>query len=94
MDPNLPQFYINFASILHNLSFLKSIFHDCELLDKAESDILNQIKQTNSSMPFNLGAEKKINPFPLDVLSQSLFWSNSLIKNYFKLEKVFPSYNY
>ena len=33
------------------------------MLDKAEQNILKQINETKSSMPFNLGNEKKLNPF-------------------------------
>ena len=61
--PDSTSVYCGHEYTLHNLKFLKSIFHDDKLLNKAELDILNQIKQNNSSMPFNLGDEKKINPF-------------------------------
>jgi len=55
--------YCGHEYTIHNLKFLKSIFHNNKMLDKAEQDILKQIKQNNSSMPFNLGNEKKLNPF-------------------------------
>ena len=55
--------YCGHEYTIHNLKFLKKIFHNDKMLDKAEQDILKQIKNTKSSMPFNLGNEKKINPF-------------------------------
>ena len=55
--------YCGHEYTIHNLKFLKEIFHNDKMLDKAEQDILKQIKETKSSMPFNLGNEKKLNPF-------------------------------
>ena len=55
--------YCGHEYTIHNLKFLKGIFHNDKMLDKAEQDILEQIKHTKSSMPFNLGNEKKLNPF-------------------------------
>ena len=55
--------YCGHEYTIHNLKFLKEIFHNDKMLDKAEQDILEQIKHTKSSMPFNLGNEKKLNPF-------------------------------
>jgi len=55
--------YCGHEYTIHNLKFLKGIFHNDKILDKAEQDILKQIKHTKSSMPFNLGNEKKLNPF-------------------------------
>ena len=55
--------YCGHEYTIHNLKFLKAIFHNDKILDKAEQDILKQIKQAKSSMPFNLGNEKKLNPF-------------------------------
>ena len=55
--------YCGHEYTIHNLKFLKSIFHNDKMLNKVEQDIHEQIKQTKSSMPFNLGNEKKLNPF-------------------------------
>ena len=55
--------YCGHEYTIHNLKFLKKIFHNEKMLNKAELDILEQIKHTKSSMPFNLGNEKKLNPF-------------------------------
>ena len=55
--------YCGHEYTIHNLNFLKKIFHNDKMLDKAEEDVLRQIKNTKSSMPFNLGYEKKHNPF-------------------------------
>ena len=62
--------YCGHEYTIHNLKFLKGIFQNEKMLDKAEQDILEQIKNTNGSMPFNLGNEKKLNPF-LSVKSPS-----------------------
>ena len=71
---------------IHNLKFLKTIFHDNKLLDNAEHDILEQIKLTKSSMPFNLGNEKKLNPF---LSLKSLTYKNFMQKKGFDDEKMF-----
>ena len=55
--------YCGHEYTIHNLKFLKEIFHNDKMLNKVEQDIHEQIKQTKSSMPFNLGNEKKLNPF-------------------------------
>ena len=55
--------YCGHEYTIHNLKFLKSIFRNDKMLNIVEQDIHKQIKQTNSSMPFNLGNEKKLNPF-------------------------------
>ena len=55
--------YCGHEYTIHNLKFLKGIFHNDKMLDKIEQDVLKQIKNTKTSMPFNLGNEKKLNPF-------------------------------
>ena len=55
--------YCGHEYTIYNLKFLKEIFHNDKMFDKAEQDILKQIKKTKTSMPFNLGNEKKLNPF-------------------------------
>ena len=66
--------------------FLKKTFNDNKLLDNAEHDILEQIKKTKSSMPFNLGIEKKLNPF---LSLKSLAYRNFMQKKGFDEEKMF-----
>lgn len=46
-----------------NLKFLESVFPKNINLVKEKDKINKQIKKTGHSIPFNLGAEKKINPF-------------------------------
>jgi len=55
--------YCGHEYTIHNLKFLKGIFHNDKMLDKIEQGVLKQIKNTSTSMPFNLGNEKKLNPF-------------------------------
>ena len=55
--------YCGHEYTIHNLKFLKGIFHNDKMLTKIEQDVLKQIKNTKTSMPFNLGNEKKLNPF-------------------------------
>ena len=55
--------YCGHEYTLNNLNFLLSLFSNYEDL-KIEKDIINkQILSKNSSIPFNLGIEKRINPF-------------------------------
>ena len=77
--------YCGHEYTIHNLKFLKTIFNN-KLLDNAEHDILEQIKQTKSSMPFNLGIEKKLNPF---LSLKSLAYRNFMQKKGFDEEKMF-----
>ena len=62
--------YCGHEYTIHNLNFLKEIFPNDKMLEKIEQDILKQIKNTKTSMPFNLGNEKKLNPF-LSLKSQT-----------------------
>ena len=78
--------YCGHEYTIHNLKFLKSIFHMDNILDKAEQDILKQIKKTKSSMPFNLGNEKKLNPF---LSLQSSTYRNFMKKKDFDDVKMF-----
>ena len=55
--------YCGHEYTIHNLNFLKGVFHNDKMLDEIEHDVLKQIKKTKTSMPFNLGIEKKLNPF-------------------------------
>ena len=70
--------YCGHEYTIHNLKFLKGIFHNDKMLDKAEEDVLRQIKNTKSSMPFNLGYEKKHNPF-LSLKSTNFINKNIII---------------
>jgi len=47
----------------NNLDFLTSIFNDSEMLRSEKQKIITQIQITKSSIPFNLGMEKTLNPF-------------------------------
>ena len=78
--------YCGHEYTIHNLKFLKTIFNNNKLLDNAEHDILEQIKQTKSSMPFNLGIEKKLNPF---LSLKSLAYRSFMQKKGFDEEKMF-----
>ena len=78
--------YCGHEYTIHNLKFLKGIFHNNKMLDKAEQDILKKIKYTKSSMPFNLGNEKKLNPF-LSLKSQT--YRNFMEKKGFDNIKMF-----
>ena len=78
--------YCGHEYTIHNLKFLKTIFNDNKLLHNAEHNILEQIKQTKSSMPFNLGIEKKLNPF---LSLKSLTYRNFMKKKGFNEEKMF-----
>ena len=78
--------YCGHEYTIHNLKFLKKIFYNDKIFDKAEQDILDQIKQTKSSMPFNLGDEKKINPF---LSLKSLIYKNFMQKKGFDNMKMF-----
>ena len=78
--------YCGHEYTIHNLKFLKGIFHNDKMLDKAEQDMLKKIKYTKSSMPFNLGNEKKLNPF-LSLKSQT--YRNFMEKKGFDNIKMF-----
>lgn len=64
-----------------NLNFLLSIFPENKTLLMERTLIDNQIKKTGSSIPFNLGKEKELNPFLGAKLgySQQLKTGNSLL---------------
>jgi len=66
----------------NNLNFLESIFSNNLALQITKDKIIRQINLTNSSIPFNLGAEKQINPF----LS-----SNTKFYQKFKIAKKFTN---
>ena len=68
--------YCGHEYTIHNLNFLKGVFHNDKMLDEIEHDVLKQIKNTKTSMPFNLGNEKKLNPF--------LSLGSSTYKNFMK----------
>ena len=69
--------YCGHEYTIHNLNFLNSIFKNCEPLKKIEIKILDQIKKFDSSMPFNLGEEKVLNPF----LSLESIYFQDFMKN-------------
>ena len=55
--------YCGHEYTLNNLSFLESIFPNHEELSKIKEKIIHQLHRSNSSIPFNLGEEKQLNPF-------------------------------
>ena len=57
----------------NNFKFLKSIFPEHQELEYINNNILKQITKTNSSIPFNLGEEKNVNPF---LCTKSMFYEN------------------
>ena len=67
----------------NNLNFLESIFSNNLDLQITKNEINEQLKHTNSSIPFNLGSEKQINPF----LS-----SNNEFYQKFKITKKFTDF--
>ena len=78
--------YCGHEYTIHNLKFLKGIFHNDKMLDKIEQDVLKQIKNTKTSMPFNLGNEKKLNPF---LSLKSLTYKNFMEKKGFGSVEMF-----
>ena len=78
--------YCGHEYTIHNLNFLKGVFHNDKMLNNFEQDVLKQIKNTKTSMPFNLGNEKKLNPF---LSLKSLAFSNFMQKKGFDDEKMF-----
>lgn len=59
-----------------NLNFLKSIFPEDKNLIAEKKKIDKQIKETGSSIPFNLGKEKTLNPFLSHNLEQLYTFKN------------------
>ena len=57
------QVYCGHEYTLKNLDFLQSIFPNNEELKINKQRINKQINTTGSSIPFNLGEEKQLNPF-------------------------------
>ena len=74
---NYTNVYCGHEYTIHNLNFLSSIFKDFESLGKIKDKILDQIKKFDSSMPFNLGEEKVLNPF----LSLESIYFKDFMKN-------------
>ena len=46
-----------------NLKFLEHIFNKNKILEKIKKEIFKDLKSKGRSIPFNLGEEKKCNPF-------------------------------
>ena len=65
----------------NNLNFLLSLFPNFRELQLEQEKIDEQIIKSGSSIPFNLGHEKNINPF---LSSESLFYQDFKKKNKFK----------
>ena len=72
-----------------NLNFLLSIFPANKNLLTEKKEIDQQLKKTNSSIPFNLGKEKGLNPFlssQIQIIYMKLKNENNLsILNYFHI---------
>ena len=62
---------------LNNLKFLQSVFSNHPGLNFVENEIFNQLSKNKTSIPFNLGKEKLINPF----LSTKSSYFNKYKKN-------------
>ena len=60
---NKTNVYCGHEYTLNNLKFLLSVFPKSKDLLFESNEIIQQIKATGSSIPFNLGREKHINPF-------------------------------
>jgi hydroxyacylglutathione hydrolase len=60
---NKTMVYCGHEYTVSNLSFLMSIFPDNDFLFTEKDNINSQLLKTKSSIPFNLGREKAINPF-------------------------------
>ena len=61
--PDDTNVYCGHEYTLSNMKFANYIDTDNALLNKFRSEIKNKIKQGFPTVPFNLGIEKKINPF-------------------------------
>ena len=77
---NAAQVYCGHEYTLKNLEFLLSIFPDNEELKISKQRINEQINTTGSSIPFNLGEEKRLNPF---LNPRSSYYQDFMKKNKF-----------
>jgi len=73
------QVYCGHEYTLKNLNFLQSIFPNNKELKISKTRINEQINATGSSIPFNLGEEKQLNPFlnPSSAIYQDLMKKNN-----------------
>ena len=78
--------YCGHEYTINNLRFLKSLFPENEDLKTEEEKILLQLKKTNFSIPFNLGNEKRVNPF---LSTKSIFYENFKKNNNFNEFQIF-----
>ena len=78
--------YCGHEYTLNNLNFLISIFPNHIDLRSEKKKIKMQISETKSSIPFNLGEEKKINPF---LSSKSKYYENFKKNNNFNDFEMF-----
>ena len=80
------QVYCGHEYTLNNLKFLQSIFPDNEELKISKQKINEQINTTKSSIPFNLGEEKRLNPF---LNPRSSYYQDFMKKNKFNNLSMF-----
>jgi hydroxyacylglutathione hydrolase len=83
---NATQVYCGHEYTLANLNFLLSIFPKYKDLIDEKKIIKEQLRKKNTSMPFNLGREKSINPF---LSSESQFYSKFKNQNNFSDIQMF-----
>ena len=74
------QVYCGHEYTIKNLDFLLSVFPDNEELKVSKQRINQQINTTGSSIPFNLGQEKRLNPF---LNPRSSYYQDFMKKNKF-----------
>ena len=61
--PNKTMVFCGHEYTINNLKFLESIFVNSENLLTARNNVNDEIHKNGRSIPFNLGEEKKLNPF-------------------------------
>jgi len=61
--PDNTSVYCGHEYTLNNLFFLESFFDDKSLFKTIHTEIEKKIDENSCTIPFNLGSEKKINPF-------------------------------
>ena len=55
--------YCGHEYTLNNLKFLEDVFKEHIVLEKVKKQILQDLETKNRTIPFDLGDEKKVNPF-------------------------------
>tara|TARA_B100001540_G_scaffold316150_1_gene345256 strand:- start:1319 stop:2086 length:768 start_codon:yes stop_codon:yes gene_type:complete len=83
---NDTEVYCGHEYTINNLNFLLSLFPNFKELQLEKKKIDKQILKNGSSIPFNLGNEKMINPF---LSSESLFYQDFMKKTKLKNFEMF-----